>query len=239
MGMEAALLVQKLGEVGITLRVEGGKIVPTSAKPIPQGIMTTINAERKRLIKHLEATVDEQQGPPLIGAAKTADDVYNCRQSAPTSEAQPHEVLQDVQGLTPMGVTKMSNMLDTAGATQDAQSSLPMGNIPEKSAAALGTLVPKSHTPKNEACETVATMLPMGNIPPDANAVPRLPWQLEGLLRAANSDVLPRGMTHLESGLVFDLRVYVLASAASYLLGDRDAALTRLWQAHRKWQETR
>jgi hypothetical protein len=70
------------------------------------------------------------------------------------------------------------------------------------------------------------------------DSVPKLPWQLERLLSAANSGQLPQGMQHLESGLVFDLSAYALACGASYLIGDREEALRRLWQAHRAWQGT-
>lgn len=68
------------------------------------------------------------------------------------------------------------------------------------------------------------------------NAVPRLPWQLEALLRAASSGVLPEGTQTLPSGLVTDLNRYALAWGCSYLMGDREHALTRLWEAHRVWQ---
>jgi hypothetical protein len=70
----------------------------------------------------------------------------------------------------------------------------------------------------------------------DADTLPRLPWQLERLVRAASSDLLPEGSTMLASGLVTDLNRYTLAWAASYLTGDRDEALSRLWQARRVWQ---
>jgi hypothetical protein len=65
----------------------------------------------------------------------------------------------------------------------------------------------------------------------------RLPWHPEALLWAANSDVLPQGMHRLEGGgLVSDLRTHTLSAAASYLLGDRDAALERLWRVYRTWE---
>ena len=68
------------------------------------------------------------------------------------------------------------------------------------------------------------------------DALPRLPWQLEQLIRAASSDLLPEGSTLLESGLVTDLNRYTLAWAAAYLTGDRDEVLSRLWQVRRAWQ---
>ncbi len=68
--------------------------------------------------------------------------------------------------------------------------------------------------------------------------LPRLPRQLESLLRAASSDLLPKDTVTLPAGLVSDLNSYTLAWAASYLTGDRDEALRRLWQAHRVWKVT-
>ena len=84
--------------------------------------------------------------------------------------------------------------------------------------------------------EVAVAALPVITLPEQPDTLPRLPWQLERLLAAAASDVLPQGMTYLESGLVFDLQKYVLAGAGAYLIGDRDEALKRLWQAHRAWQ---
>ena len=66
--------------------------------------------------------------------------------------------------------------------------------------------------------------------------VPRLPWQLERLVRAASSDQLPGGSTLLKAGLVTDLNRYTLAWGCSYLTGDRDEALSRLWAVYRAWQ---
>ncbi len=61
--------------------------------------------------------------------------------------------------------------------------------------------------------------------------MPRLPWQLERLVRAASSDLL-----EAEVRGVPDVGRYTLAWAASYLTGDRDEALARLWAVHRAWQ---
>lgn len=69
------------------------------------------------------------------------------------------------------------------------------------------------------------------------DTLPRLPWQLESLLRAAGSDRLPKSTVTLERGLVADLNSYTLAWAASYLTGDRSEALSRLWQVYRAWQQ--
>ena len=69
-----------------------------------------------------------------------------------------------------------------------------------------------------------------------ANTLARLPWQLEALLRAASSDLLPKDPLMLPSGLVPDMNRYALAWAASYLVGDRQEALSRLWQVRRAWQ---
>jgi hypothetical protein len=64
----------------------------------------------------------------------------------------------------------------------------------------------------------------------------RLPWQLESLLRAASSGVLPTGTVNLPEGLVTDLSTYTLAWGCAYLTGDRDEALRRLWAVYRTWQ---
>ena len=69
-----------------------------------------------------------------------------------------------------------------------------------------------------------------------ADTLPRLPWQLERLLNAASSDLLPKDTTTLGDGLVTDLNRYTLAWGCTYLVGDRDEALRRLWQAHRAWR---
>jgi hypothetical protein len=68
------------------------------------------------------------------------------------------------------------------------------------------------------------------------NTLPRLPLQLAPLVRAAADDLLPTGVTKLPSGHVPDLNRYALAWAAAYLIGDRDEALVRLWEARRAWQ---
>ena len=87
----------------------------------------------------------------------------------------------------------------------------------------------------NEPSQTAQTVLhPVRNNSPDI--VPRLPWQLERLIRAACSDQLPKGTMTLESGLVTDSNRYTLAWAASYLTGDRNEAVSKLWQMHRVWQ---
>lgn len=66
--------------------------------------------------------------------------------------------------------------------------------------------------------------------------LPRLPWQLERLVSAASSDLLPKEPVMLPSGLVPDLNRYALAWAVTYLVGDRQEALSRLWQVRRAWQ---
>ena len=71
---------------------------------------------------------------------------------------------------------------------------------------------------------------------PSAEIVPRLPWQLERLISAAASNQLPQGTVKLPSGLVPDLNRYTLGWAAAYLAGDRQEALSRLWQVRRVWQ---
>ena len=66
--------------------------------------------------------------------------------------------------------------------------------------------------------------------------VPRLPWKLERLVSAAACNQLPQGTIKLPSGLVPDLNRYTLGWAAAYLTGDRQEALSRLWQVRRVWQ---
>ena len=84
----------------------------------------------------------------------------------------------------------------------------------------------KSHTDRQDSTASL-TALPL--------AVPRLPPQLERLVAAASSGLLP-DVKLLESGLVRELNSYVLAWASSYLIGDPDEALRRLWQAYKAWR---
>ena len=63
------------------------------------------------------------------------------------------------------------------------------------------------------------------------DTLPRLPWQLERLVSAASCNAL-----ELELRGVPDPNRYTLAWAAAYLTGDRDEALSRLWQVRRAWQ---
>lgn len=63
----------------------------------------------------------------------------------------------------------------------------------------------------------------------------RLPWQLENLIRAASSDALPAS-AKLETGIVPDLNRYVMAWASTYLIGDREEAVTRLWAVWQLWR---
>lgn len=63
-------------------------------------------------------------------------------------------------------------------------------------------------------------------------SVPRLPSELEALLRAASLDEpLPTDVRG-----VFDLNRYTLAWGCSYLIGDRNEALGRLWRVYEAWQ---
>lgn len=70
------------------------------------------------------------------------------------------------------------------------------------------------------------------------NTLPRLPWQLDRLVQAASSDLLPQRSLTMPEGFVTDLNRYVMAWGCSYLTGDRDEALRRLWRVHSKWQQT-
>lgn len=61
-----------------------------------------------------------------------------------------------------------------------------------------------------------------------------LPWQIEQLIRAASSDLLPSSAI-LETGIVSDLNRYVLAWGCAYLLRSPDA-LGQLWATYSAWQ---
>jgi hypothetical protein len=87
----------------------------------------------------------------------------------------------------------------------------------------------------NKPSQTLLTP-PEGLRNKSPDSLPCLPWQLEALLRAAASDALPKATVTLPAGLVPDLSRYTLAWAASYLTGDRDEALVRLWEAQRAWK---
>jgi hypothetical protein len=65
-----------------------------------------------------------------------------------------------------------------------------------------------------------------------------LPWQLERLIAAASSTLLPHGVVLLAPGqFVADLNAYVTAWALTYYRGgDREHALKCLWQAHAAWR---
>lgn len=65
-----------------------------------------------------------------------------------------------------------------------------------------------------------------------------LPWQLERLISAACADALSQGTVKLTSGIVPDLKLYVLGWGCSYFISDRTEAERRLWEAHRAWQST-
>ncbi len=61
--------------------------------------------------------------------------------------------------------------------------------------------------------------------------LPQLPWQLERLLSAASSNVLTVDLPGVP-----DAGRYTLAWGCSYLTGDRDESLSRLWAVYRAWQ---
>lgn len=69
-----------------------------------------------------------------------------------------------------------------------------------------------------------------------AETLPRLPWQLERLVSAAASGVLPDGTVMLSAGPVPDLGRYVLGWGCAYLVSDRGEAERRLWQVYRAWR---
>lgn len=62
-------------------------------------------------------------------------------------------------------------------------------------------------------------------------AFPDLPWEIKRLLAAAASDVLQADVPGVP-----DVGRYTLALGASYLTGDREEALRRLWQVYRAWK---
>ena len=68
----------------------------------------------------------------------------------------------------------------------------------------------------------------------DKGKVPRLPWQLERLIRATC-----QGEVSVNLRGVHDPNRYTLAWAAEYLCGDRREALSRLWEIHDVWQAKR
>jgi hypothetical protein len=85
-------------------------------------------------------------------------------------------------------------------------------------------------TPKEAAVKTSKSPEPL--VPTQtADTLPRLPWQLERLVSAASSNVLT-----VELPGVPDVPRYTVAWAASYLTGDRDEALRRLWEVYSAWQ---
>ena len=85
-----------------------------------------------------------------------------------------------------------------------------------------------------EGLQTVET--PFGELRNKLDTLPGLPWQLERLICAASSDLLPKGALQLSGGFVLDLNRYVMAWGCSYLTGNRNEALSRLWQAYRAWR---
>ena len=74
---------------------------------------------------------------------------------------------------------------------------------------------------------------------PKPRILEKLPFELERLVSAAANDVLPSGSFKLESGMIPDFRLYVLAWCAAYLLGDSKQALSRLWEASNVWTQSR
>jgi TubC N-terminal docking domain len=65
-------------------------------------------------------------------------------------------------------------------------------------------------------------------------SVPRLPWQIERLLRAASDGVLNVSLRGVP-----DATRYVMAWAVSYIIGDREEALRRLWAVYGQWEESK
>jgi hypothetical protein len=61
--------------------------------------------------------------------------------------------------------------------------------------------------------------------------VPRLPWQLERLISAASSGALIASVHGVP-----DPTRYVMAWGCSYLAGDKDESLGRLWEVYQVWQ---
>lgn len=76
--------------------------------------------------------------------------------------------------------------------------------------------------------------------PAPLDTIPRLPWQLERLVNAASSGLLPDGAVQLPESLTSDLNSYVLTWSATYLTtSDREHCLSRLWAAYRAWRPGR
>ncbi len=67
---------------------------------------------------------------------------------------------------------------------------------------------------------------------PHTNCIPTLPWQLRNLLSAASTQTLSVNING-----VADVSTYVLAYVSDYLVGDREHALSKLWEVSKLWQE--
>lgn len=65
----------------------------------------------------------------------------------------------------------------------------------------------------------------------DREMIPRLPWQLDRLVRAASS-----GLLTLNLPGILDANTYTLAWACAYLTGGGEEALRRLTQVYDAWQ---
>jgi hypothetical protein len=70
---------------------------------------------------------------------------------------------------------------------------------------------------------------------PERKPIPPLPWQLERLVSAAASRLLPTGAVPLPGGFVPDLGRYVLACLAGHCTGAPEA-IERLWDAYHAWR---
>lgn len=86
--------------------------------------------------------------------------------------------------------------------------------------------------------EDVGQSAPLPSSPPmssESEKLQTLPEDLRGLLEAARADRLPKGAQSLASGLVMDLRGYVLAWADCWP-HDGAHVLRRLFEAYQVWK---
>ena len=68
----------------------------------------------------------------------------------------------------------------------------------------------------------------------EGRPVPPLPWQLERLVRAAADELLEVSIRGVK-----DTNRYVMGYACAYLIGDREHALSKLWEVRKLWERER
>lgn len=68
----------------------------------------------------------------------------------------------------------------------------------------------------------------------DTKTLPRLPWQLEQLVKAACNGALTLNLRGVP-----DTTRYVMAWACSYLTSDKEESQKRLWEVYQAWQSAK